>query len=70
MTQSWFLSSGQGLQRNEQALKDAVVAALRKKEPARRIALVVDGIDHVTRVIAGGPTIDPFLHAGRGVRSP
>ena len=43
---------------NEQALKDAVVAAL-KKEPARRIALVVDGIDHVTRVIAGGPTIDP-----------
>ena len=43
---------------HEQALEDAVVAAL-KKRPDRRVALVVDGIDHVTRVITGGPTVDP-----------
>ena len=43
---------------NEQALEDAVAEAL-KKRPNRRVALIVDGLDHVTRVIAGGPTIDP-----------
>ncbi len=43
---------------NEQALEDAVVVA-RQKRPDRRVALVVDGIDHVTRVIAGGPNVDP-----------
>lgn len=43
---------------NEQALEDAVVVALQKRSD-RRVALVVDGIDHVTRVIAGGPNVDP-----------
>ena len=42
----------------EHALEDAVTTALRNK-PDRRVALVVDGIDHVTRVIAGGPAADP-----------
>ena len=46
---------------DEQALEGAVVAALGKK-PYHRVALVVDGIDHVTRVshVSGGsPIIDP-----------
>ena len=42
----------------EHALKDAVVAALRN-EPDRRVAVLVDGIDHVTRIIAGEPGVDP-----------
>ena len=43
---------------HEHALEDAVAAALQKRS-TRRVALVVDGIDHVTRVLAGGPTVDP-----------
>ena len=43
---------------DEQALEGAVVAALEKR-PDRRVALVIDGIDHVTRVISGSPTTDP-----------
>ena len=43
---------------NEQAVEHAVAAAL-EKEPNRRVALVVDGIDHVTRVIGGGGAVDP-----------
>ena len=42
---------------HEQMLEDAVATA-RLKKPNRRVALVVDGIDHVTRVIGGGPTVD------------
>jgi len=43
---------------SEQALEGAVVAAIQEK-PNRRVALVVDGIDHVTRVRGGGSTFDP-----------
>lgn len=46
---------------DEEALEETVVAALRK-QPDHRVALVVDGIDHVTRVshVSGrSPTIDP-----------
>ena len=43
---------------HEQALEDAVVTAL-QKSPDRRVALVVDGIDHVTRVLTGGLIDDP-----------
>jgi len=43
---------------SEQALEGAVVAAI-QENPNRRVALVVDGIDHVTRVRVGGPTFDP-----------
>ncbi len=43
---------------DEQALADAVARALRD-QPGRQVALVVDGIDHVTRVRGGGPTFDP-----------
>ena len=43
---------------HEQALEDAIVAA-RCKRPDSYVALVVDGIDHVTRVINGGSAIDP-----------
>ena len=46
---------------DERALEGAVVTALRK-QPGQRVALVVDGIDHVTRVshVSGRlPTIDP-----------
>ena len=43
---------------HEQALEGAVAVALRKRSD-RRVALVVDGIDHVTRVLSGGPTVDP-----------
>lgn len=46
---------------DEEALEEAVIAALRK-QPDHRVALVVDGIDHVTRVshVSGrSPTIDP-----------
>ena len=46
---------------DEQALEGAVIAALGKK-PDHPVALVVDGIDHVTRVshVSGGSrTIDP-----------
>ena len=45
---------------DEQALEAAVIAAIEKK-PDRRVALVVDGIDHVTRVIGGGTAGDPSL---------
>ena len=45
---------------HEQALTDAVAAA-RSKWGNRRVALVVDGIDHVTRVIGGSLTDDPSL---------
>ncbi|MFJ2824687.1 AAA family ATPase [Streptomyces toxytricini] len=46
---------------DEEALTNAVATALRK-DPARRVALVVDGLDHVTRV-HGGRTrrADPSL---------
>lgn len=46
---------------DEEALTNAVATALRK-DPARRVALVVDGLDHVTRV-RGGRTrrADPSL---------
>ncbi|MFF5546264.1 AAA family ATPase [Streptomyces olivaceoviridis] len=46
---------------DEEALANAVATALRK-DPARRVALVVDGLDHVTRV-HGGRTrrADPSL---------
>lgn len=46
---------------DEEALTNAVTAALRK-DPARRVALIVDGLDHVTRV-RGGRTrrADPSL---------
>ncbi|MGW3397319.1 AAA family ATPase [Streptomyces hydrogenans] len=46
---------------DEEALANAVEAAIRK-DPARRVALVVDGLDHVTRV-RGGRTrrADPSL---------
>ena len=43
---------------DEHALEDAVVAAL-EEEPNRRVVLVVDGLDHVTRVIGKGLTDDP-----------
>src|SRR5262249_35627769 len=43
--------------------EDALVACLRRSldfEPDRKIALVVDGIDHITRVRAGGgSSFDP-----------
>ena len=45
---------------HEQALTDAVTAA-RSKWGNRRVALIVDGIDHVTRVIGGSLTGDPSL---------
>ncbi|MFJ1671622.1 AAA family ATPase [Streptomyces bottropensis] len=46
---------------DEEALANAVATALRKN-PVRRVALVVDGLDHVTRV-HGGRTrrVDPSL---------
>ena len=43
---------------DERALQGAVIESL-KKRPDRRVVLIVDGIDHVTRVIGGGPTADP-----------
>lgn len=43
---------------SEQALENAVCKALEKR-PSRRVALVIDGIDHVTRVIGSGPATDP-----------
>lgn len=43
---------------DEQALVDAVERAI-EEQPDRRVALVVDGIDHVTRVRGGGPSFDP-----------
>ena len=43
---------------NEQAVERAVAAAL-AKEPHRNVALVVDGIDHVTRVVGGNASVDP-----------
>lgn len=41
-----------------QALAQAVERAL-GDQPDGRVALIVDGIDHVTRVQGGGPTSDP-----------
>ena len=42
------------------AVELAVVEA-RKRLPARRVALIVDGVDHVTRVIGGSSAHDPSL---------
>ena len=50
----------------DRALEDAVVAAL-GNEPDRRAAVLVDGIDHVTRVIAGGPGVDPSFALAEGL---
>ncbi len=43
---------------HEQALKDAVAKALEQR-PDHRVALIVDGLDHVTRVIGGKSIADP-----------
>lgn len=43
---------------SEQALEGAITAALHEN-PNRRVALVIDGIDHVTRVQGGGNAFDP-----------
>lgn len=43
---------------SEQALENAVCKALEKR-PSRRVALVIDGIDHVTRVIGSATVFDP-----------
>ena len=43
---------------SKQALEDAVCKAL-EKQSGRRVALVIDGIDHVTRVIGRSPATDP-----------
>lgn len=45
---------------DEGILVDFVARSI-SREPDRPIALVVDGIDHVTRVRAGGPGFDPSL---------
>ena len=43
---------------DERALKDAVSGSI-NQNPERRVVLVVDGIDHITRVKGRGPDIDP-----------
>ena len=43
---------------HEKALENALLAAIQNK-PRRRVVLVVDGIDHVTRVINSRVAIDP-----------
>ena len=43
---------------DEQALEEMVGKILQKRS-SQGVALVVDGIDHVTRVLAGGPASDP-----------
>ncbi len=53
---------------DEQALADAVARAL-EDQPGRRVALVVDGIDHVTRVRGGGPTFDPSFTLAEALSS-
>ena len=53
---------------DEQALEAAVAAAYRKR-PGRRVVLLVDGIDHVTRVIGGGPTVDPSFSLAEALAS-
>ena len=45
---------------DEQALEDAVSKA-RRKRPNSRVVLVVDGVDHVTRIIGSGTAGDPSL---------
>ena len=45
---------------DEQALENAVARALRTT-PDRPVALVVDGLDHVTRIAAAAPGDDPSL---------
>ena len=45
---------------DEHALRGAVCESLKQK-PERRVILVVDGIDHITRVKRGGPNSDPSL---------
>ena len=45
---------------DEQALENAVARALRRT-PDRPVALVVDGLDHVTRIAAAAPGEDPSL---------
>ncbi len=52
----------------DHALEDAVVAALRN-EPDRRVAVLVDGIDHVTRILANGPGADPSFALAEGLAS-
>ena len=51
------------------ALEKAVLRA-RQEEPDRRIALIVDGIDHVTRVIGGESEADPSLRVAEALASP
>ncbi len=53
---------------DEQALMQAVERAL-KDQPGRPVALVVDGIDHVTRVRGGGPTFDPSFTLAEALSS-
>src|SRR6266567_3828939 len=53
---------------DEQAVADAVARAL-EDEPGRRVALVVDGIDHVTRVRGGGRTFDPSFTLAEALSS-
>ena len=43
---------------DEKALEEMVGKTLQMR-PRQGVALVVDGIDHVTRVLAGGPAFDP-----------
>ncbi len=50
------------------ALEEAVVAALRN-EPERRVAVIVDGIDHVTRILGDGPGVDPSFALAEGLAS-
>ena len=54
---------------DEQAIEHAVIASL-QKEPTRRVALVVDGIDHATRVIHDSAVTDePSLALARVLAS-
>ena len=46
------------------ALEQAVCQA-RDRDPERRVALVVDGLDHVTRIIGGSSAHDPSLELVR-----
>ena len=50
------------------AVENAILTALRNA-PDRPIALVVDGIDHVTRVIGGGADADPSFRLSEALAS-